>query len=73
MKKVLIVKKQKKKKVLNHVISVGKSMKLSILRRITCFIEYVKARTAQDIIPNLQFVKTFMSKFLPIRGYSSIP
>lgn len=73
MKKVLIVKKQKKKKVLNHVISVGKSMKLSILRQITCFIEYVKARTAQDIIPNLQFVKTFTSKFLPIRGYSSIP
>ncbi|KAF5787871.1 hypothetical protein HanXRQr2_Chr10g0457721 [Helianthus annuus] len=30
--------------------------------------QYVTARTAHDIIPNLQFVKTLISKFLPIRG-----
>lgn len=39
----------------------------------TCFMQYVTARTAQDIIPNLQLVKTLMSKFLPIRGYNSMP
>lgn len=35
--------------------------------------QQVNARTAHPIIPNLQFVKTLMSKFFPIRGYSSIP
>jgi len=35
--------------------------------------QYVTARTAQDIIPNLQLVNTLMSKLLPIRGYNSMP
>ena len=39
----------------------------------TCLMQYVTARTAHDIIPNLQFVKTLMSKFFPIRGYNSMP
>lgn len=39
----------------------------------TCLMQYVTARTAQDIIPNLQFVKTLMSKCFPMRGYSSMP
>ena len=52
----------------NFEIHIQKSSKA-----FTCFIQQVTARTAQDIIPNRQFVKTLMSKFLPIRGYSSIP